>query len=264
MADADGQFWKPDADGCARRARSASPVTHLSDRVANSWPLASGSADPFSPSAPSLPASPAPPRTPRDSLDDPFAPAQRVPSSSGSLSGDSIDVAGEGAPRTLGLARARTWPKRVPQAAATGQQPLSRSQVGDKALGSWAACVVPGPAAPALVNPMSGSAEAEAVTAHARPDLACASAPVGAPDALERAAGDTEWSRQFVRRWRHVRRRAYLQARGILVSSQSRGNLLTSGRSLDLLLNCAVDPDVGVAPASPAGSGHSPAGEPAD
>lgn len=58
-----------------------------------------------------------------------------------------------------------------------------------------------------------------------------------------------------------MRRRAYLQSRGILVSSQSRGNLLTSGRSLDLLLNGVVDPDVGAAPASPTGSYHWPVGE---
>ena len=67
------------------------------------------------------------------------------------------------------------------------------------------------------------------------------------------------------RRWRHVRKRAYLQARGILVSSQSRGNLVTSGRSLDLLLHGVVaDPDADAgraAAASPAGSIHWLAGE---
>lgn len=64
------------------------------------------------------------------------------------------------------------------------------------------------------------------------------------------------------RRWRHVRRRAHLQARGILVSSQSRGNLVTSGRSLDLLLHGVVaDAGADAGAASPAGSHHWPAGE---
>ena len=76
--------------------------------------------------------------------------------------------------------------------------------MGGKALGSWAARVFPGPLAAVHAHPVSGSAE-DATAPPAMPDLALApdllraSAPVGAPEAHERAAGDTEWSRQFVR-----------------------------------------------------------------
>ncbi len=58
-----------------------------------------------------------------------------------------------------------------------------------------------------------------------------------------------------------MRRRAYLQSRGILVSSQPGGNLPTTGRSLDLLLNGVVGEGAAPAPASPAGSFAWPAGE---
>lgn len=98
-------------------------------------------------------------------------------------------------PRLQHSCRGRSW---------GAKQWDTAAQTDGRALGSWATRVFPGPSAAAPAHPVSGSAKnalnlrAAPESAHA-PDLAPASAPVGAPDAHERAAGDTEWSRQFVR-----------------------------------------------------------------